>query len=971
MAKRLLSLLLALALLCPILPAPAQAAGETGVFVTIQTCSGSTTRQRLVYALEEGSDLLLSAEDLADFSGFFLARSENTLTFSRGYKVVSVDLTASTVKLCDSQNPDTVCSSAAALPSKVVTQGEQVFLSAAGMLPRLNVSCHLEDGLLTIAPNPLSLWDFIHDVSLSDYVFDIAYCAQVLDCSQKHIRSLVYTNNDLSESIIYSIDSGHADTEEFYAVFDRFVQDETAADEAVEYLRELYGTVANLAEGYSDLFAWLDLVCPYSSAIFNADFVGGMGKVFAVAETAARLLTYYNLFHQDNTHKISMMKSLVNCYGNDYNDQLITAARQIIMTYENFWLGLFFNTGYDLTNALADFISFESLREAFRVNYLGQLPDNELLEQTVYFESLMDACRRVYNKGFDPNNRQQLQAWYDHAMLYFYSVEQIYWGMAQHVIDKKGGTFEQLQAFQRTAHTMESMYGKYLAASLYLNNDLFDNHFFSGKESEFLASLPHVTRKASGGNASAAAEQGIFLSALWEMDVYEPQWHVGDMDLDGKEELLIFYNDGCMHTVVMDDWAMDHQMAFFVAYDTFQLLQTADGQVIQRHDYDDGEYAYTTFYTWNGQGWSKNAQWRNFASWEGDTWADTYHDDFWEVDGTAVDKDTYLNRATPFLDAEPLPFNYTDCTSRVISGDGNAMIADLNAHFSSRDNFIKSLQLDVGNDGNMDRLYLLFDAANIWLDLQDPWLEIYGPSSLHTYRDRKATLVLAENLGSSIHLRVQRLPIPYFESPDLLADAKVSGSTLTIGNETYFYQEAYEPFSTNPMFGGSPTDVLIGLTPKEVRSKLKDYREWFGSGEGIAQGYLDGVLVQVWYASHFGMEDDGGDRVLSANVLEHYPTPYSICYSLGMQMDVFTIVRTVYPGDTNSTPWSAVKIVEDTDGTKLSKTTCYYNPDFNDNVYLLTLLYPYEEDDPMPVAFYAELVEPGDIPESVKSKLFG
>lgn len=975
MKKRLFCLILVLSLLLSGIPLSVNAQDTAGsVYITVRTCLPdpygiTVSRDRIVHALEDGNDLLISARDLAEFCGFALDYpDENTVTFTRGYKVVSVDLTTSRVRFYSSMDPDMCSNATVELPSQVVNHNGQYYLSAAGMLPRLNVNCSLNDGLLTILPSPVSLWDFLYDIDLSDYFFDIAYCAQVLDCSQKHIQALAYSRFDLSDSVICGIDAEFADTREFYAILDRFMQDETASDQAIAQLSESCGVVAELAGNYEEVFEWIDLICPGSAETFQADFVGDVGKPFEITHKVTRFMAYCNLFNQDNSRKIAMMDSFINNYGYEYNEELIDAARQVKMSYEDFWLGLLFKGGYDFIYELTDTITFESIREFLGVNFMNQLPDNELLEQTPYFEGLMDATKLVYNKQFDPNSRRQISDWYSHAFLYFYSVEQIYWGMAQHVLDMDGGQYDDFQSFQQTAASMEHMYGQYLAASLYINNDLFDNSFFQAKSQEFLASFPHVTRMRVPGTASSAAEYAIYLSAIWEMGLGSVDWTVADIDNDGSEELFITYIDSTTHVVVLDDWTMEHLEVFFSAYDTFQCLQARDGRFFLRHDYDDGEYAYTTFYTWDGQKWTESAQWRNFANWDSENWADNFYDDFFLVDGMDATESEYNTRIAPFLSGGEISFNYMDSAERTLTGDALAMMEELSEHFHSRENCIKSLQIDVNNDLYMDRVWLLCDAVNMWTDLQDPYLELYGPSPMHTFRDRMVTLVLAENYGTELRLRVQRLNLPYMEAPDLLGDAKAVDTALEIGNEIFYYQEYSEPFSTYPMFGGTPTDRLIGMTRSQVKATLKDYEEWIGCDGGTAQGYLDGRLVQVEYASPFE-ESEGEDVVFIAFGMEMYPSPYSICPDLEMDMDVFTIYRTIYPGETLSTRWTPVKWVEDGDGNELCLSTCYYMHIPSGNMYKITMIYPDGDGHVAPFAFYAEYIAPEDVPDSVWESL--
>ena len=86
-------------------------------------------------------------------------------------------------------------------------------------------------------------------------------------------------------------------------------------------------------------------------------------------------------------------------------------------------------------------------------------------------------------------------------------------------------------------------------------------------------------------------------------------------------------------------------------------------------------------------------------------------------------------------------------------------------------------------------------------------------------------------------------------------------------------------------------------------------------------------------------------------------------------MDVFTIFRTVYPGDTISTRWSAVDKVTTEAGEELCKSECYYMQYESGNMYKLTLLYPDGDGHVSPTAFYAELLDLEDVPQKVWDEL--
>ncbi len=963
MMKRMLGWLLTIMLFAGIFPAAAAQEDISGAYVVIQAMEydrqGSAVfKQRYMYVIEDGSDLLFSAEDLAAVSGFSCMISSDEIVFARGSKEVAVYPETSQVTLRSAAGD--VKAQTAALPSKVQFVDGIYYISGAGMLPRLNVNCMMEDGVLSIIPTPVSIWDFYYDYagSADQYLFDVEWCSEVMDCTEAEIESAVKNSENLADKVIFSIDADFGSQSEYFKVFERFLLDETAADQAMSHYTSTMDLAKQGAENTEAVVKYMQITLPSTDQKVISEGLEKAGKAVEAGEYLVEFLYYNATFAQDNSQKIKILNSLIECRDEEYDEDMLIGAKQVEQAYSNYWLGLMYKTGYTLLTDWVETFTFESYISSFKKNYLGALPDNELLDHAPCYISLIAAGERGFEKGFDPTSRTSLEDMYAHAMLYLYANEQLYRGMAQYVIDKQG-TFDQLGEFKRKAYQIEGMYAKFLAVSSYINNDLFDLSFIDAEAQEYLATFPYVRRVEPFGVAASAAECMILLSAMTESGMYGMEWHIGDIDADGAEELMATYPTYSGFTIaVMDSWTVKETEFNFSIYDNYRYLQTADGKVCLRYDYNDGEEQFTAFFTWSGQKWVNAAMRRN-CFWQG---AELIWQDQWTVMGIEVAQAEYEAAIESFQTAEMFSFNYAAYEDRSVFCEAESFLSELDEYFSDRNNFVRTLKTDIQGDSRQDRIYLICNAAEMWLDKIALPAEVYGDYS-GQYRDRSVLLVVAENGGDHVRLRLQRLYLPYQEATTLAYDSSADGNLLKIGGQPYFYQEYNEPYSTYPMFGGNVLTSLYGMTKEEIKKMLDGYTE----SNGMAQGWLDDLMIRVYFGDVYG----GADSVIGAELMPIYTSPYNVCDLLNWDMDVFDITANINSRYTTATNWSAVQVIEDTDGTLLGKTTCYYLQKSTSNIYLFTLYYLYEQDDPEPLQFYAQLVDAQDVPKAKYEMLMG
>lgn len=220
MKKRILSLILALCFLCPSMPAMAE----------VPVCSSVVVNQmgveRRVTVFEIDGDMLFSAQDLADFSAHELEITENTVSFTRGRKTVTVDVNKNELTCSMSQGKTE-------LVNAVMYVDGKYYISGAQLLKWLNMGMHFKDGKMFINPNPVSIWDT--DDELSDYAFTAKACAEIMGVSESKVKELLKQKDLNKKGYInyYGLEKG---TEKYDAVVNSNITKTLAAAFAVDDL---------------------------------------------------------------------------------------------------------------------------------------------------------------------------------------------------------------------------------------------------------------------------------------------------------------------------------------------------------------------------------------------------------------------------------------------------------------------------------------------------------------------------------------------------------------------------------------------------------------------------------------------------------------------------------------------------------------------------------------------------------------
>ena len=182
--------------------------------------------------LERGDELLFSAKDLAEISGFSYLEEDGQIILSRGAKDVRIDPKKSQMYLLEGTGADTDRK----LKTKPVEENGDWFLPGSEVLPQLNVSIWgTEDGYLYIHRDDISIWDIYEDFDAKDYKFDFARACTNMGIGTKGTKVLAAFNNkgglgSLIGGITFESDSTIAEFSTYNTIFEDMLFDEIDYD---------------------------------------------------------------------------------------------------------------------------------------------------------------------------------------------------------------------------------------------------------------------------------------------------------------------------------------------------------------------------------------------------------------------------------------------------------------------------------------------------------------------------------------------------------------------------------------------------------------------------------------------------------------------------------------------------------------------------------------------------------------------
>ncbi len=773
------------------------------------------------------NDILFSLDDLATLSNFFLDSESNPITLTRESKVVSFDTEKLAIR-CQQQDWFYL------EPNQAVYWKGQWYLSGEMLLPCLNVNCTADDGVLYIAPNAVSFWDFYMEAdSLNAYAFSLEYCAEKMDINTKELELASYLRNGMSYiTTDFFFGEGFFDEREYYAMFEEFIQDETAAGqafnqsyEAVSVLFELIGCSSN----------YLKALAPGSEEV--ADI---LGPLEGPADSAMRIITLNSLFKQDNSLKLDMLQEICDTTAVSVSDPMENAAREIIASYEEYLLGVLYILRDELSREIVELCintdSIYSTMEIFVNESLNLIPTaNPKMERLPYYQTMMTVGQRIYADALQGESSQYLYLAEVGAALYLYASEQSYRAMTQCAIDNDvppGCVTE----FSRLANSADYLYGQLLAASTSILNDsanVYEHDQWRGTYSDVLAQL---NTERVDGDAPFAVEQAIFMNYLSEY--VTPQWTRLDMDGDQVEELVMVYadKDGLDTFTVMDTSSVD----CYITYYASELISAKNGASAVL---DTGAGHAELYCSWNGLFWQQETEYDCWGGMNGESLESFY------IFGEETDRPTYEAAVDAMSLGQPVKYDNPSLTS--VRGDAQALLNQLDSHFAARPGALKTLTADMGNDGDSDRIYLLYGAGDYWRQRMTGY---FSADFSFLGVDRSVTAVLAVNQGNRVDFRLIQLSVPLDQIAQI-AEASAfddDTQTLCIGKQRWFYYANDNTISVWLNDGHPLSNVLLHKGGYEMEALMDVYTQ---RGEDLTFfSEYDGMELMVYWRD-VSMED--------------------------------------------------------------------------------------------------------------------
>ena len=243
--KKVCSLFLTIVLIICMLPVYASADEVQLVNISIVHKQGESAAVRKNLAvIKSGEDLLFSGEDLAELGGFDYRIEKGKAYFTRGVKMVRVDLKASHMYPYD----DHPGGSRYVFKEAVQQIDGVYYFPGTEILPWLNVTCFLHEDVLNIYTDSVSIWELVPEFTPEDFAFDFTACCKELGVSGKYLKARAYLQDEGISGVVFDMIPFVGEYLDYYDLFEDVIQDLSAADEAVKTFQEGTKNVAYFVE---------------------------------------------------------------------------------------------------------------------------------------------------------------------------------------------------------------------------------------------------------------------------------------------------------------------------------------------------------------------------------------------------------------------------------------------------------------------------------------------------------------------------------------------------------------------------------------------------------------------------------------------------------------------------------------------------------------------------------------------------
>ncbi len=420
--KRLTAAVLSMALAISAIPLGVYAAEEMK-YVTVD---GSVEGDFRV--LEHGDELLFSAEDLAEISGFSYEKKDEQIILSRGAKDVRIDPKKSQMYLLEGTGADTDRK----LKTKPVEEDGEWFLPGSEVLPQLNISVlGMEDGFLYIYRDDISIWDIYEDFDANDYKFDFARACTNMGVKTNGTKVMAALNNKgLSEMTKVGKLVGHryqSDVVTYTDIFEDMILEKDSSEKAWNIVWKDADIIADLLECAGKLTGGSESEIDLGSVFTFADEMGEY----------ALLAKHAEIIESD---KLELIKAIQDNYGGNYHyaKEIREAASGISNTYteigKNGALAKLNETLRKIwveSEMSLDLSSFSTAMDPYLEEFGISTFAEELkdVDNAVYYEVLANCAKTAIK---DYGMKHGTDCFRHHAMIYTYACEYSWRAMAEY-----------------------------------------------------------------------------------------------------------------------------------------------------------------------------------------------------------------------------------------------------------------------------------------------------------------------------------------------------------------------------------------------------------------------------------------------------------------------------------------------------------------------------------------------------------
>lgn len=462
--KRIVASLLSMILVICLFPVRTYAAEQEFVEIVIE--HNYTDKQLSV--IEIGENLLFSGEDLASLGYFEYRIEENIAYFTRGIKVLHVDMKKS--RLYPYIGNTKV--GEIKLTEKVMQIDGVYYFSGAEMLPWLNVTCNETEGKLCITADVLSIWEVVQDFDPDEFSFDLVDCCEELGVNSKYLKAAAYLHGKGISGVFWDVVPVLGTYVEYLELFEDIIQDNSSVDPAVE----------ELLDNSEKVDYWMEIateIDPDATYPNELQLLRSIASTLTALSDGIELAMYFTAICEHNDDVCNALLSMeVNGQKYGLPEEAITALVDVRYDYEDFSAAVGRKVASLGVDVVADKVADKAtgmLNIALDLLGLAEItsPDwAEGVNRIDKYNAIASYCKNAYQSTLKTTKTISLSDVRDIrglAFMYLYACEQNWQTMADYAAEK--GQTDLQNKYSSIAASAEEWQGRFLAAAKAAVND--------------------------------------------------------------------------------------------------------------------------------------------------------------------------------------------------------------------------------------------------------------------------------------------------------------------------------------------------------------------------------------------------------------------------------------------------------------------------------------------------------------------